>query len=202
MAECSFGDAPFFGSIPGTNTSLNAPVVGMAATPTGKGYWLVAGDGGVFTFGDAPFPVPGSIPGTNTSLNKPVVGMAAQPASPDQIIYAGLSGQGITKTIGPFQQLMSLNFTYTPKPTGTLAKECKAVNADCKLTVEILTKALHQSIPLRYGTDGLFHGSLLFDLTTAKSIEYQYVGDGPSTPQPPRFLSTSDLASGVANVFD
>ena len=27
---------------------LNQPVVGMAATPDGKGYWLVASDGGVF----------------------------------------------------------------------------------------------------------------------------------------------------------
>ena len=33
----------------------NAPIVGIAATPSGKGYWLVAADGGVFTFGDAPF---------------------------------------------------------------------------------------------------------------------------------------------------
>jgi len=34
-------------------TNVNAPIVGMAATPTGKGYWLVAADGGVFAFGDA-----------------------------------------------------------------------------------------------------------------------------------------------------
>lgn len=34
---------------------VNAPVIGMAATPTGKGYWLVCADGGVFTFGDAEF---------------------------------------------------------------------------------------------------------------------------------------------------
>jgi hypothetical protein len=27
----------------------------MAATPSGKGYWLVAADGGVFSFGDAGF---------------------------------------------------------------------------------------------------------------------------------------------------
>ena len=33
----------------------NAPITGMAATPTGKGYWLCAADGGVFAFGDAPF---------------------------------------------------------------------------------------------------------------------------------------------------
>ena len=34
---------------------LNRPVVGMAATPDGHGYWLVASDGGIFTFGDAAF---------------------------------------------------------------------------------------------------------------------------------------------------
>ena len=27
----------------------------MAATPDGKGYWLVASDGGIFAFGDAHF---------------------------------------------------------------------------------------------------------------------------------------------------
>ena len=35
--------------------ALAAPVVGMAATPGGGGYWLAAADGGVFAFGDAPF---------------------------------------------------------------------------------------------------------------------------------------------------
>jgi hypothetical protein len=38
-------------SVPG----LNAPIVGITATPDGDGYWLVAADGGVFTFGDAEF---------------------------------------------------------------------------------------------------------------------------------------------------
>ena len=49
----AFGDAPFFGSMGGE--PLNAPIVGMAATPDGDGYWLVAADGGIFAFGDAPF---------------------------------------------------------------------------------------------------------------------------------------------------
>ena len=35
--------------------TLNKPIVGMAATPDGQGYWLVASDGGIFSFGDAPF---------------------------------------------------------------------------------------------------------------------------------------------------
>jgi hypothetical protein len=47
----------------------------MAATPDGKGYWLVAADGGVFSFGDASFH--GSMGGSH--LNAPVVGLAATP---------------------------------------------------------------------------------------------------------------------------
>jgi hypothetical protein len=54
---------------------LNKPVVGMAATPDGKGYWEVASDGGIFSYGDAAFF--GSTGGM--VLNKPVVGMAATP---------------------------------------------------------------------------------------------------------------------------
>ena len=47
----SFGDAAFHGST--GNIKLNQPIVGMAAAPSGSGYWLVAADGGVFAF-DAP----------------------------------------------------------------------------------------------------------------------------------------------------
>jgi hypothetical protein len=49
--------------------------VGVAATPTGKGYWLVAADGGVFAYGDATFA--GSLGATH--LNAPIVGVAATP---------------------------------------------------------------------------------------------------------------------------
>ena len=34
---------------------LNQPIVGMAAGPAGVGYWLVASDGGIFSFGSAKF---------------------------------------------------------------------------------------------------------------------------------------------------
>jgi hypothetical protein len=49
----AYGDAQFYGST--GNLRLNRPIVGMAATPDGRGYWLVASDGGVFAFGDAAF---------------------------------------------------------------------------------------------------------------------------------------------------
>src|SRR5207248_1185933 len=52
---------------------LNAPVIGMTTTPTGKGYWLLGADGGVFTFGDAKFA--GSTGAMH--LNAPIIAIAA-----------------------------------------------------------------------------------------------------------------------------
>ena len=49
----TYGNAAFYGSR--ALKPLNQPVTGMAATPTGAGYWLAAADGGVFTYGDAGF---------------------------------------------------------------------------------------------------------------------------------------------------
>ena len=63
----------FHGSTGGIR--LNRPIVGIAATPTGNGYWLVADDGGVFCFGDARFL--GSLGGL--TLVARIVAMAATP---------------------------------------------------------------------------------------------------------------------------
>jgi hypothetical protein len=68
-----FGDAVEHGQpVPG----LRQPIVGMDATATGRGYWLVAADGGVFAFGDAPFL--GSAGAL--VLNQPIVDLAATPS--------------------------------------------------------------------------------------------------------------------------
>ncbi len=84
----SFGSANFWGSIqqylndhleaiPATRW-LNSPIVGLVPTPSGRGYWLLGADGGVFSFGDAWFvgSVPGVLPQGET-LNAPVNGMVA-----------------------------------------------------------------------------------------------------------------------------
>jgi len=70
----SFGDARFFGST--GNIRLNQPIVGMASSPTGRGYWFVAADGGVFSFGDTHFY--GSLANRPPSAPR-VVAMAAHP---------------------------------------------------------------------------------------------------------------------------
>src|ERR1700678_585402 len=48
-----YGAAQFFGSP--TQAHLAAPIVAMAATPDGDGYWLVGADGGVLSYGDAKY---------------------------------------------------------------------------------------------------------------------------------------------------
>ena len=68
------GGAHLFGDLPSV-ARLNRPIVGIASTPDGGGYWLVASDGGIFSFGDAQFH--GST--GNLRLNRPIVGIAATP---------------------------------------------------------------------------------------------------------------------------
>ncbi len=70
----SFGDANFYGSLPGQGVSVS-DIVGIAATPEGRGYWLYGADGGVFSFGDAAFY--GSVPG--------LIGRAAPDAITDMV---------------------------------------------------------------------------------------------------------------------
>ncbi len=69
------GGAATFGSPALSGVQLAKPIVGMASTHDGKGYWLVASDGGIFSYGDATFfGSTGAI-----HLNQPIVGMSATP---------------------------------------------------------------------------------------------------------------------------
>jgi LAS superfamily LD-carboxypeptidase LdcB len=63
--------APSYGSL--TGTTLSWVIVDATTTASGRGYWMLGGDGGVFTFGDARFF--GST--GNVRLNAPAVAMAA-----------------------------------------------------------------------------------------------------------------------------
>jgi subtilisin family serine protease len=60
----------------------------IANGPTGKGYWLVASDGGIFSYGNATFlGSTGGIP-----LNKPIVGLAATPTGKGYWLVASDGG--------------------------------------------------------------------------------------------------------------
>jgi N-acetylmuramoyl-L-alanine amidase len=62
--------------------------VNITRTPSGKGYWIAAADGGVFSFGDAKFH--GSMGGEK--LNAPIVGMAATAAGDGYALAAADGG--------------------------------------------------------------------------------------------------------------
>ncbi|HEY5098042.1 MAG TPA: transglycosylase family protein, partial [Acidimicrobiales bacterium] len=47
----AFGDADFYGSA--TGLSPTSTIVGLAASPDGRGYWEAAANGAVYAFGDA-----------------------------------------------------------------------------------------------------------------------------------------------------
>ncbi len=75
--DCYDG-APSFGSMFGR--PMNAPLVGIAYTATGKGYWLLGADGGIFCFGDAVGHGPALhyLPtwGIGVNTNIPLIGLA------------------------------------------------------------------------------------------------------------------------------
>lgn len=70
-AVVGFGTAAALGA----PSVLNRPLISMASVPGGDGYWLVAADGGIFSYGGATFY--GSTGGM--VLNAPVVDMTATP---------------------------------------------------------------------------------------------------------------------------
>ena len=80
----AYGDAPTAGS---AGNSLAPSVVGMAPTPTGKGYWTAASDGTVVAFGDAP-----SLGNAPRGLNKPIVGIGATPSGHGYYLVASDGG--------------------------------------------------------------------------------------------------------------
>ena len=107
----AFGDAGFYGSIPGigihpvgsrVGPRLNAPVVGMVPSVDGRGYFMVAADGGVFAFGDAAFE--GSCPGIGGC------GGPAQAVMPD----ATGGGYWLVTTLGRVQAFGNAQFYGQP----------------------------------------------------------------------------------------
>ena len=79
------GELYNFGATAGLpGVAPSAPVVAVAATPSGGGSWLAAANGAVYAVGDAGFY--GSVEGL--ALNQPIVGMAATPSGRGYLLVA------------------------------------------------------------------------------------------------------------------
>jgi CHAP domain len=82
------GAPPNFGSMAGRK--MNAPIVGIASTPSGKGYWMIGEDGGIFCFGDAQYKGP-ILPyykqwGIGLGTQAPIIGIRRGSSNADYII--------------------------------------------------------------------------------------------------------------------
>jgi len=110
----AFGDAAFYGSTGGV--VLHRPVVAMAHTPDGHGYWLAASDGGVFAFGDAAFVgSAGDLP-----LAGPVTTISAVPGGAGYWLAAGDGGvftYGTARFQGSAAGLTGVASTVALEPT-------------------------------------------------------------------------------------
>jgi len=84
----AYGDATSHGTLPADHVSV-ADVVGIAATATGTGYWLVGADGGVFAFGSAAFA--GSVPGDGIHIDDVKVSPRRRAAG----LLDGRGGRGV-----------------------------------------------------------------------------------------------------------
>ena len=117
----SIGAATYYGSMGGHR--LNSPIVGMAVTPDGQGYWEVAADGGVFSFGDAAFN--GSMGGK--SLSAPITGIAATPSGDgywlvgaDGSVYPFGDAGKFAASTGHASPIVGISVTYSVASSGIL----------------------------------------------------------------------------------
>ena len=83
LASFNYGTAQFHGA-----PDTPHPVVAMAASLTGQGYWIAAADGGVFAYGDAGFFGSPSA----EALRAPVVGITATNDGAGYWVVAGDGG--------------------------------------------------------------------------------------------------------------
>jgi hypothetical protein len=110
----TYGDATFHGSA--GRLPLHAPIVGIATSPTGRGYWLAAADGGIFTYGDARFR--GSA--GNLPLRAPIVGIAPTPTGRGYWLAAadgGVFTYGDARFLGAPSAARGA-VAFVPTPTG------------------------------------------------------------------------------------
>ena len=101
---------------PGTATMSST---GGLPTLTGKGYWLAASDGGIFSYGNATFL--GST--GNLALNRPIVGLAATPTGKGYWLVASDGGIFAFGDAGFFGSTGALSLNkpivgMTPTPSG------------------------------------------------------------------------------------
>ena len=186
-------------------TTVNAPPVGIAHTPTGAGYWEVASDGGIFAFGDAGFY--GSMGGK--ALNASVVGVAA---SPDGKGYWEVASDGGIFAFGDATYYGSVHYTSpSPQPGGSAAQLASQVlhNGNITINGRCVSDDLTRTANGQNGTSGKpLSAKMLSDLLSIAGSQKVVItaiescGTGHATDSNHYAGTAIDLVPGSGNTFD
>jgi hypothetical protein len=101
-------------------------------------------------------------------------------------LYVGFQGAGIQRFCYRFATLEG----------GQFVVGCPACSADTTLKVSV--PALDKVISLDRGRDGLFHGTVLFDSATVRTLSYQFLVDGRPGPLFTHTLTDEERQGGLA----
>ena len=167
-AACSATATPS-STAPPAPSSSSAPIVGIVATADGKGYYLVAADGGVFAFGDAKFH--GSA--GNLKLVAPIVGLSITSTGAG---YYLVGADGGVFTFGDAAYAGNLYSTFSgPSPDGPAV----GIAADPAGPGYLIATA--QGAIVSYGGAPFFGSPSLSGVTPAEplvSVTYEPGGTG------------------------
>jgi hypothetical protein len=155
----------------------------MAATPDGGGYWLVASDGGVFTFGDAIFH--GSGAGvTDVSPQRAAAGIAPSPSGywvafgetrspvPALAAYAATRADNITVAVEDLTD--GQKYYYRP---GVVEHTASTLKVDILATLE--ARAQSEQRALTETEQSLAVPMIEESLDTAANVLWTELGPGP-----------------------
>jgi hypothetical protein len=116
------------------------------------------------------------------------------PATGQPSIYVAIQGKGVKRVDGPFLTLVSGQVVFCTACVaggGSIAGDAE---------VKIFVGALGTSVPLHLGSDGLFHGSVLFDSAKITSFDYHFDVNGNPTRSFRVNLTPAEIASGVTTL--
>ena len=128
----------------------------MAATPTGRGYWLVASDGGIFNYGDAAFY--GSLGGNGVSA----YGLLINPLTPG---YSLVEANGANMAYGPGTAGIQANAAVSAQQVaiggGSQGQDCQPTVAPTAALASSLNSSIsNASGPGWIGGDGTYSTQL------------------------------------------
>jgi len=116
----------------------------------------------------------------------------ANPSTGQGSIYMALRGRSIQRVDGPFSTLESAGFIF--------CGSCATGGTAAASEVVVFVPELGVSVPLKRGSDGRFHGNLLFDSARHTTLSYYFTVDGVQTRLFSKTLSAAEIASGLATL--